>query len=120
MIGSSVHVRPDWVMLGMRDPARDGVMLLASKELTLAELSYEAEVADYGWAFEIRQAIVSHRYELRAEMATYVIITAPTYEQAFEHLFRTWRPDDYRTGPAPELEDGQRRLPPAPRRALEP
>lgn len=102
-------LRPDWVMLGVGQPD-GGVALIASKELTRAELEYEAsfeDICSYGlWApLRVQTTAV---YRLTAEMREWVFITAPDYETAFSTLFGQWRPERARR---PELEH-RRELPP--------
>ncbi|WP_143546286.1 hypothetical protein [Rhodococcus sp. 14-2496-1d] len=83
------HTRPDFVMVGVSTD--DGVMLLASNELTEAELDVERDIVrDF---LGSRQTVVNERYTLSAEMRRYVTIVAPTYADAFATLFKTWTPE---------------------------
>jgi hypothetical protein len=87
---------PDWVMCGMR-LATGGVRLLASKELTLAELEVMVERQDIFWApgdiLPVAQAVTSQRMTLTTHMRTFVVIDAPDYPSAFSDLFRDWSPE---------------------------
>ena len=80
--------RPDWVMCGT--PHGAGVRLLASKDMTHAELS-----ADYDWG-EIDvwspPVLRSQRITLTAGMKTVIMIEAPDYPSAFRILFEQWTP----------------------------
>lgn len=83
------HTRPDFVMVGVT--IDEGVMLLASNELTEAELNVERDIVrDFPGS---RQMVVNERYTLSAEMRRYVTIIAPTYAEAFATLFKTWSPE---------------------------
>lgn len=95
---------PDWVMLGV--PTPDGrVAIYASKELNQAELSHETEfdVDIYGW---YRPPIRNPhtRIELTVEMRTYVIVTADSYQEAFQRLFNHWSPETARTAIDPSMK----------------
>lgn len=80
--------RPDWVMCGC--PVPGGVRLLASKDMTHAELS-----ADYGWA-DIDAwsppVLTSRRITLTSGLKTFIMIEAPDYPSAFAALFEQWTP----------------------------
>ncbi len=81
--------RPDWVMFGT--PWSGGkVALLASKELTEAELVREVEEITDWYDNPIREEPV--RMELTVAMRTYTMVVADTYEQALKTLFDTWSP----------------------------
>jgi hypothetical protein len=79
--------RPDWVMCGC--PAPGGVRLLASKDMTHAEL----EVA-YDWADTGRWPPIprGQRITLTAGLKTFIVIDAPDYPSAFRALFEQWTP----------------------------
>lgn len=94
---------PDWVVLGT--PTTDGkVAIYASKDLTEAELRYEAE-HDYDF-LAMRTVLLSRRIELTVGMRTYTVVVADTYEQALRHLFDTWSPEPDR----PTIEPAQRAI----------
>lgn len=103
-------VRPDWVMLGMPGPT--GVLLIASKKLTYAELTVELDrmilydglfPAAVPWLRPVRQDI-----SVKVHMRDFVLIEALDYQTAFDELFKTWsptpdQPKEISTGPR-ELE----------------
>jgi hypothetical protein len=83
--------RPDWVMCGC--PAPGGVRLLASKDMTHAEL--EAQF-DWGpdtdtWGFS-PPVLRGQRITLTAGLKTFIVIDAPDYPSAFRALFEQWTP----------------------------
>ena len=82
--------RPDWVMCGM--PWNGGVRLLASKDMTHAELSADFGYADIGIPGWDPPAMTSRRITLTAGMSTFVLIEAPDYPSAFAALFEQWTP----------------------------
>jgi hypothetical protein len=87
--------RPDWVMIGIHAPD-SSVFIIASKELTSAELTAEADTMDImsGWYTEtVRVDVVRMRYLLSCDMRSYVIVHAPNYGAAFQHLFQQWSPE---------------------------
>jgi hypothetical protein len=83
--------RPDWVMCGW--PSRGGVTLLASKEMTHAELE-----AQYGWEETGMRPDSSppllrgRRITLTSGLKTFIVIEAPDYATAFKALFEQWTP----------------------------
>jgi hypothetical protein len=101
-------LRPDWVMIGIGQP--DGsVSLVASKEMTRAELEYETdteEVRSWG-SWEPLRVQTTAVYRLTAEMRAWVWITAPDYASAFATLFEQWQPG---RAQRPEI-GGRRELP---------
>jgi hypothetical protein len=102
-------MRPDWVMLGVSN-ADGTVRLIASKELTRAELEYEADYEEIHslWSLEPpRMVQTSAVYRLTAELRTWVLITAVDYPAAFDALFGQWAPERARR---PEIEQ-RRELP---------
>ncbi|KQU33557.1 hypothetical protein [Rhodococcus sp. Leaf233] len=82
------QTRPDFVMVGAT--MDNGVMLLASTELTYAELESERDIIRH-FGGHIQQ-VVNVRYTLSTEMREYVTIVAPTYAEAFDTLFKRWSP----------------------------
>jgi hypothetical protein len=81
--------RPDWVMCGMAGPA-GGVRLLASKDMTHAELSADYDWADIGpWSPPMLR---SRRITLTSGLKTFIVIDAPDYPSAFRALFEQWTP----------------------------
>jgi hypothetical protein len=81
---------PDWVMVGV--PHNGGVRLLASKEMTHAELSADFGYADIGMTGWDPPALTSRRITLTAGMRTFIMIEAPDYPSAFAALFEQWTP----------------------------
>lgn len=88
---------PDWVMLGA-SMVDGSVMLLASKELTYGELEGEVDEVELDRSMRYGTLAPSMRYRVRADMKTFVLITAPDYERAFAHLFTQWKPERARRG----------------------
>jgi hypothetical protein len=83
--------RPDWVMVGTTMPS--GVRLLASKELTHAELEAQFDRAAPWDAYDFSiPPVVSQRITLAAGMRTFIVIDAPDYPSAFRSLFESWTP----------------------------
>lgn len=104
-MGQPEFLTPDWVMIGI--PQSDGtVCLMASKELTRAEL-----VAERDWEGAIGSLsdyyayLPEMQYRVTAEMKTFVLIIAADYTAAFRSLFEQWTPEPAR----------RRQLPPTPR-----
>ena len=80
--------RPDWVMCGC--PARGGVRLLASKDMTHAELEAAYDWADTGpWSPPV---LCSQRLTLTAGLKTFIVIDAQDYPTAIRALFEHWTP----------------------------
>lgn len=92
--------RPDWVMCGM--PWNGGVRLLASKDMTHAELA-----ADYGWAdtdpWDGPPMLTSRRITLTSGLKTFVLIEAPDYPSAFAALFEQWTPGPGKRAALPSI-----------------
>jgi hypothetical protein len=84
--------RPDWVMVGM--PWAGGVRLLASKDMTHAELAAEVSrlYPEYETPEPLPSLVISQRITLTAGMRTFTVIDAPDYPSAFTALFETWTP----------------------------
>lgn len=84
--------RPDWVMCG--GPTPGGVRLLASKDMTYAELEAQRDLPDIDvWADDLFPKMLPPlRIKLIAGMKTFVIIEAPDYPAAFRGLFEQWTP----------------------------
>ena len=99
-------IRPDFVLVGI--PVPDGVELWASTELTYAELEAETRYRRYeDYSFEELFAspyypppeVVSHTVTLRAGLARFVVVRAPSYPEALAALIKHpgWEPG---AGPA--------------------
>ena len=101
----NLHTRPDWVILG--DGQTDGgVMVLASTQLTRAELEMVHERHQYLEPLESFR-FNHQRITLAIEMGKFVIIVAPDYPTAMKRLFEQWEP---RAADRPAVE-GRRTLP---------
>lgn len=87
--GGGGFSRPDWVMCGM--PHGSGVRLLASKDMTHAELSADFGYEDTSGPWE-PPALTSRRITLTSGLKTCVMIEAPDYPSAFTALFEQWTP----------------------------
>jgi hypothetical protein len=84
-------VSPVWVMCGI-EIAPGRVVLLASKDLTQAELEEESTFAS---AWSITNNIrLGRRFILTTTMRTFVRIEASDWPAAFQMLFARWSPDD--------------------------
>lgn len=84
------YARPDWVMCGV--PWNGGVRLLASKDMTHAELSADFGYTDIGIPGWDPPALTSRRITLTAGLKTFVMIEAPDHPSAFRALFEQWTP----------------------------
>lgn len=83
--------RPDWVMCGC--PAPGGVRLLASKDMTHAELEAQFDrAAPWDPCDFTPGPVISQRITLTAGMRTFIVIDAPDYPSAFRVLFGQWTP----------------------------
>ncbi len=95
-------VAPDWVMCGMRF-GDELVGIFASRELSEAELTYEAHIVEAGLGlFEEAYFSDGHRFALTVEgdtrkrsdgQARFVIVTASTYGEALARLLGQWQPE---------------------------
>lgn len=85
--------RPDWVMCGIPWPEGGKVSIIASTELSQAELEAQRDAFDLD-PFDVLGPfrMGPMRYTLRVEMHRFVIVVADTYEQAFRSLFEQWTP----------------------------
>ena len=83
--------RPDWVMCGC--PAPGGVRLLASKDMTHAELEAKFGYQDINIGLlDAMHVLDSRRITLTAGLKTFIVIDAPDYPSAFRALFEQWTP----------------------------
>lgn len=85
---------PDWVMLGVPNP-QGGVMIIASLELTQAELRLEAEMNLDSFFYIVGADTLKH-YELSATMRSVVITVGETYADALRTLMENWKPTEPR------------------------
>lgn len=80
---------PDFVVSGYQNDEDGLIYLFASKELTRARLSEEQPLRENRllnqWDLD-----GPLRIDLTATMKNYVIVSAPTYPQAWEELFKIW------------------------------
>jgi len=88
------RVFPQWLMIGVRI-TNDCVRIIASQELSQAELRTEYEYADF-YRFASLDKCFGRRSLLTADLRSFIIITADTYEHAFQHLFEQWSPEPKR------------------------
>jgi hypothetical protein len=73
-------------------PAPGGVRLLASKDMTDAELNAQYSYQDIDPWGEFPPMLTSRRITLTAGLKTFVMIEAPDYPTAFRVLFEQWTP----------------------------
>lgn len=85
--------RPDFVILGAPRP-EGGVVVLASKELTQAELTTKLTNEDelFGGFDPIGSVVPDYRTTLSTELRGYSIVMADTYGEAMAKLFAQWTP----------------------------
>lgn len=90
-------------------------MVLASTELSQAELNYEAEYEEM-FGILARPELRRQRYTLTTEMRGYVMILGANYPDALSKLFGQWSPSD---NPQDVLDAVVRRVEPPRLRAIE-
>lgn len=111
--------KPEWVMFGATMP--DGtVRLIASKELTEAELRTKAAQEITSWHHRDPVGVI-YAHTLTCKMSNYVLIAAQDYPSAFQHLFMTWSPETDEQQQRREIErrmmiEAARTAPPKPLR----
>ena len=109
--------RPDFVMCGVPRP-EGGVRLIASDRLSYAELRAEWTRQDTFWdtigIAPVAAITTNFDLILTCHMGHLIIIDAPDYPTAFEHLFKQWSPQRQRTG----IDQGQPAIEP-PNKAIE-
>lgn len=103
----SSHEQPEFVIVGVRIPPGpiDGhcVLVFASTSMTQAMLEVEAD--EFFTSYDSWYRWPAHyTTTLTIEMEDYVVVTAPTYQQALAALFKKWSPPDQDRGPRPEIE----------------
>lgn len=104
MIPPGVQIRPEWTVLGAQ--AGDGnVVVLASKSLQDAVLEAETHYIPDLRSWDVIRDVVT-RYTITMGVRDFCIIVAPTYEQAFTNLFRTWNPEPGQPDERPALPHG--------------
>ena len=101
----SVPLSPSWVIVGI-DVDRQrfvetgqaagvdaGVMLYASTKLTEGELRARTTMPDLFDRDTQNRYRFDVSYSLTVEMGQFVVVVAPTYEEALARLFRQWQPE---------------------------
>lgn len=94
--------KPDWVMLGLRWPG-PGVLLMASRTLTAAELDFRARAYEFdsweqfmgGFHPELTLSVHMHN--------DYLVVAGPDYASCLATLLKNWSPDG---GDLPAIEGG--------------
>lgn len=83
-------MRPDFIVVGVTYD--NGVLLLASKTLSYAELKREIELPDF---FDYRTKDLPPKEDVRiiAKIKDYIEVWDETYSGAWQELFRCWSPD---------------------------
>lgn len=82
--------RPDFVILGVPNPD-GGVLIVASKELSQAELESTADELDM-WEVGRRLRMSRTTYTLTAQMRSIHMVIGPDYGSALRTLFEQWTP----------------------------
>jgi hypothetical protein len=94
--------RPQWVMMGAEWDG-PGVMLLASRTLTAAELDFRARSYEFtSWAEFLKPGAFRPELTLAVHMHDdYVLVFGPTYAECLASLLNEWQPDDLHSDPLP-------------------
>lgn len=90
----TVLLDPDWSILGVSNA--DGVMVIASRTLSQAQLRYVVSDPEPDWTFETVVASRVRHYEFETTMGSVFIAYGATYGEALATVLREWSPD----GPA--------------------
>jgi hypothetical protein len=87
--------RPEWVMLGV-DWDGPGVLLVASRSLTAAELDFRSRRQDFAsWEHFSRPGAFRPELTLYVHMHNdYVVVAGPTYAECLAALMQQWSPDE--------------------------
>lgn len=87
--------RPQWVMMGAEWEG-PGVLLLASRTLTAAELDFRARSYEFrSWAEFLQPGAFRPELTLSVHMQDdYVLVFGPTYAECLARLLEEWQPDD--------------------------
>jgi hypothetical protein len=86
--------KPEWVMLGLNWPG-PGVILLASKELTQAELDFRARQYNYtDWSQFLTNFMNDIETTLFIHLKGFTIVAGPNYAECLASLLRQWNPDE--------------------------
>ena len=101
-MSSPLQKPPDFIVLGGEFDGK--VYLVASKSLREATLREESEYPEnfYGLPRRFRDEII--RIFIEAEMRDYVIVSANTYPEAWDTLFKCWQPSP---AERKEIENGR-------------
>ncbi len=78
---------PDFLIVGV--PWQGGVMLIVSTNITHAQLEVEQRQL---FEFDGLFGGFAPDCHLTARMTRFTMITAPTYEEAWQKLMKTWKP----------------------------
>jgi hypothetical protein len=108
-----VSSRPDWIMVGAPSWTGEGVMILASRSLSRAQLEYAVDTEDFefGLSFERRMHVVGRHLTITAMIdhwtheEAFIIIQASDYGKAIRHLLKKWSPDGNRPPMDMERDD---------------
>lgn len=92
--------RPQWVMMGAEWDG-PGVMLLASRTLTSAELDFRARSYEFrSWEEFLQPGVFKPELTLSVHMQDdYVLVFGPTYAECLAELLGEWQPDDLHAAP---------------------
>lgn len=94
-----MNSRPDFAMVGGQSDGK--FYVIASKTLTQAELSYEADYLDRMY-FDRGRVLDRQWYTLSAEMRDITMVVGDSYAECFATLFAEWDPT-----PEPRTAIGQ-------------
>jgi len=95
---------PDFVVMGM--PHEDGVMLMASNELSAAELEVEYDMIPYDRGMYIGHIPGQRSITLTCHIGSYTVVYGDTYAEAFRRLFDAWTPQAPQRKGLPEAQRG--------------
>ncbi len=98
---------PEWVMLGLAWDG-PGVLLMASRSLTQAELDFRARSYEFAsWEAFLAPGAFKPELTLQVHMRSdYIVVAGPDYLACLEALLRQWSPDDRAEGAVPAIERG--------------
>lgn len=98
--------RPEWVMLGLDWPG-PGVLLMASRSLTQAQLDFRAREYRFdSWEEFLTPGAFRPELTLSVHMANdYVVVAGPDYVSCLAALLEQWSPDG--DGPAVPAIEGR-------------
>ena len=102
--------KPDWLMIGVQ--CDDGVVIIASQELSSAELA--KVVVDYDPFDPDRFFLTGDSWDVTARMSRFVIVKGVDYPDALVRLIQHWTPpvnEEPRSPTVPRLPSGVLGLP---------